>query len=102
MFMCGKSYVIPFVFKIFSNLSNFNLLLIPDPCLTRSLFLFFINSRVPKFLWVAKGFRLDLMNSGGAMEQEASAFVDIVIPCVSISVLYCVLSCITRQVFITV
>ena len=73
MFMCGKSYVIPFVFKRFSKLNNFNLLLIPDPCLTRSLFLFFINSRVLKFLRVAKRFRLALTNSGGAMEQEASA-----------------------------
>ena len=64
--------------------------------------LFFLNSWVHKFLRVAKGFRLASTNSGGAMEQEASAFVDIVFRCNDISVLYCVLSCITRQVSITV
>ena len=85
MFMCGKSYVIPFLFKGFSKLSNFNLLLTPDPCLTRSLSSVFLNSWVLKFLRVAKGFRLALTNNGGAMEQEASA-LDISIP-------LCVLCC---------
>ncbi len=80
MFICGESYVISFVFKGFSKLRNFNLLLTPDPCLTRSLFLFFLNSWVLKFLRVAKGFRLALMNSGGDMEQEASACRYIVVP----------------------
>ena len=107
MFICGESYVIPFVFKRFSKLSNLNLLLIPDPCLTWSLFLFFINSRVPKFLRVAKGFRLALTNSGGAMEQVASALqIYMQFLCVGISESYClsciVLRCITRWVSITV
>ena len=61
-----------FLFKGFQKLSNFNLLLTPDPCLSRSLFLFFLNSWVLEFLRVAKGFRLALTDCGGAMEQEAS------------------------------
>ena len=73
MFMCGKSYVIPFFSKGFLKLSNLNLLLTLDPCLTQSLSSIFLNSWVLKFLRVAKGFRLALTNYGGAMEQEASA-----------------------------
>ena len=74
MFMGGKSYVIPFFPKIFlKKLRNLNLLLTPDPCLTRSLSSVFLNSWVLKFLRVAKGFRLALTTIGGAMEQEASA-----------------------------
>ena len=91
--MCGKSYEIPFLSKWFSKLNKFNLLLTPDPCLTQVVYFCFINSWVLKFLRVAKGFRFSFdEHSGGDLEQEASAFVDIVFRCVDICVrvLYCI------------
>ena len=75
------------------KLNNFNPFTHTRPMSDPSVYFCFINSWVLKFLRVAKGFRFSFDEySGGAMEQEASAFVDIVFRCVDIcdSVLSCI------------
>ena len=67
--MCGKSYEIPFVFKGFSKLSNFNLLLTPDPCLTRSLFSVFLKLLGTQIFTSSQGIQVsfdELWRSNGA------------------------------------